>query len=130
MEKALANVIIKNGLSKVDEIWGSEVSLYSVDLFAGTTDLVGSHENKSAIMDFKNSLREKTKEMIEDYFLQCCAYKIAHDEMYNTDIERFVIMMATRNAKYQEFIIEGNEIKEYTYKWLIRLENYYQNFGK
>lgn len=130
MDKALANVIIKKGMLKVNEIWGTEASLFAKDLYAGTTDLVGLYENKPAIMDFKNSLREKTKEMIEDYFLQCCAYKIAHDEMFGTDIQRFVIMMVTRNAKYIEFIIEGNEIQDYMYKWLKRLEQFYINFGK
>jgi len=129
MAKALAKVIIKHGLPKVDEIWGSEVSLYSPELYAGTTDLTGLHEGKPSIMDFKNSLREKKKEWIEDYFLQCCAYKLSHDEMYGTDIQRCVIMIATRDAKYQEFIIEGVELTQYTYKWLETLEKYYKLFG-
>jgi len=37
----MANVIIDNGLKDVSEVWGSEVSLYYEELYAGTTDLVG-----------------------------------------------------------------------------------------
>src|ERR1035437_5099605 len=97
MQKALANVIIKQGLCKVSEVWGTEVALYSKELYAGTTDLTGIHDGKPSIMDFKNSLKEKKREWIEDYFMQCCAYKLSHDEMYGTDIQRCVIMIATRD---------------------------------
>lgn len=127
MAKTLANVIIKNGLNNVEEVWGTEVSLYTKGLYAGTTDLVAQLKNKkSAIIDFKNSLREKEKDWIEDYFLQGCAYKLSHDELYNTNIDQIVIMIATRDAVYQEFIIEGKEIEIYTHKWLERLEKYYK----
>jgi hypothetical protein len=33
--------IINQGLSGLDEIWGSEVVLYYPDLYAGATDVVG-----------------------------------------------------------------------------------------
>jgi hypothetical protein len=128
MSQTLAKVIIKNGLSRVNEIWGSEVALYSTELYAGTTDVIGLHDNIPSIIDFKNSLRDKKKEWIEDYFLQCCAYSLSHNEMYNTDIKRGVIMIATREAKYQEFIIEGDEFEHYTVEWCRRLEKYYNMF--
>lgn len=125
MAKALAKVIIKEGLPKVNEIWGTEVSLYAKGLYAGTTDLVGVHDGIPSIMDFKNSIREKKKEWIEDYFMQCCAYTLSHNEMYGTDIKKGVIMIATREAKYQEFILEGGEFDYYTTEWLKKLEKYY-----
>jgi hypothetical protein len=130
MAKTLAKVIIKQGLCKVSEVWGTEVALYSKELYAGTTDVIGLHDGIPSIMDFKNSLKDKKREWIEDYFMQCCAYKMSHDEMYGTDIKRGVIMIATREAKYQEFIIEGKELEHYTYMWLARLDKYYQIFGK
>jgi len=129
MAKALAKVIIKHGLPKVDEIWGSEVSLYSPELYAGTTDLTGLHEGKPSIMDFKNSLREKKKEWIEDYFMQLAAYALSHNEMYGTDINRGVVMIATREAKYQEFVIEGTEFKHYETMWANKVCAYYDKFG-
>lgn len=129
LEKTLTQVIIKNGLLHVDEVWGTEVSLYAKDLYAGTTDLVGLHQGIPSIIDFKNSIREKNKDWIEDYFLQLTAYALAHNEMYNTDINRGVIMIVTREGKYQEFIIEGSEFLHYQCKWANKVCEYYDRFG-
>lgn len=126
MAKTLANVIIKKGLKKVSEVWGTEVSLYSKGLYAGTTDLIGVHDGIPTIMDFKNSLREKEKDWIVDYRAQIAAYALAHNEMYGTNISRGVIMIATRDAKYQEFIFEGKEFDECISLWLEILEKYYR----
>lgn len=126
MEKALANLIIKKGLSKVDEIWGTEVAVYSSGLYAGTTDLVGLHMGIPSIMDFKNSRTEKELDKIEDYLAQLGAYAIAHNEMYGTEIHRGVLMIATRDARYQEFIFEGKEFDRCIELWLTALESYYK----
>jgi genome maintenance exonuclease 1 len=128
--QTLAKVIIKQAFPKIDEIWGSEVSLYSKDLYAGTTDLVGIHEGIPSIMDFKNSLKEKKKEWIEDYFMQLAAYSLAHNEMFGTNIQRGVVMIATRDAKYQEFIIEGDEFTHYETMWANKVCAYYDRFGR
>jgi len=129
MAKALAKVIIKNGLSKVNEVWGTEVSLYSKELYAGTTDLIGLHEDKPSIMDFKNSLKDKKREWIDDYAAQLAAYALSHNEMYGTNIQRGVVMVATREAKYQEFIFEGAEFDRAVNLWLTSLEKYYKLYG-
>ena len=130
MSKNLANVIIKSALPKVNEVWGVEVGLYSKELYAGTTDLIGVHDNIPSIMDFKNSLKDKKKEWIEDYFMQLAAYALAHNEMFGTDIRRGVVMIATRDLKYQEFIIEGDEFTHYETMWANKLCAYYDQFGK
>ncbi len=129
MAQTLAKVIIKNGLPKVDEVWGTEVALYSTGLYAGTTDLIGLHEGIPSIMDFKNSLKDKKREWIEDYFMQLAAYALSHNEMYGTDIRRGVVMIATRDAKYQEFIIEGDEFTHYETMWANKLCSYYDQYG-
>ena len=129
MAQTLAKVIIKQGLNKVNEVWGTEVALYSKDLYAGTTDLIGLHDGIPSIMDFKNSLKEKKREWIKDYFMQLAAYAMSHNEMYNTDIQRGVVMIATRDAKYQEFIIEGDEFTRYQTMWANKLCAYYDQYG-
>lgn len=129
MAKALAKVIIKNGLCKVNEVWGTEVSLYSKELYAGTTDLVGLWEGVPSIMDFKNSLKDKKREWIEDYFMQLAAYSLSHNEMYGTNISQGVVMIATRDAKYQEFIIKGDEFRHYETMWANKVCAYYDQYG-
>ena len=64
----MANVIIDNGLNDVSEIWGSEVTVWYPDLFAGATDVVGVYDGKESIVDFKQTNKPKRREWIDDYF--------------------------------------------------------------
>lgn len=129
LTKTLANVIIKHGLVNVDEVWGTEVAVYSPGLYAGTTDVIGKFKGVPSIIDFKNSLKEKRREWIEDYFLQLCAYSLSHNEMYGTNIQQGVIMIATRAGQYQEFIISGDEFTHYEEMWANRVCDYYSRYG-
>jgi len=124
----MAQSIISKGLVKCNEFWGTEVSLYFPQVYAGTTDLVGIHENDEAIMDHKQSNKLKKKEWIGDYFLQLAAYANAHNEVYGTKIRKGVIFMCTADNIYQEFIIEGNEFDHWSDQWFHRLEQYYSTF--
>lgn len=141
---AMAQQIIQNGLSNVDEAWGMEVPLYMPEMYAGTTDLVGVHSGAEAIMDHKQSNRPKTSERVDDYRLQCCAYAAAHNEVYGTRIRKAVIFVAIKPAtdrdgllqlvedkpvwsqeSYQEFVIEGADFDYWSDQWWKRLEQYY-----
>lgn len=124
----MAQTIINNGLSKCQEFWGTEVSLYFPEVYAGTTDLVGVHDNSEAIVDHKQANKVKKREWIEDYFIQVTAYASAHNEVYGTSIRKGVIFMCTPNLEYQEFILEGNEFQKYSDLWWKKLEEYYSKF--
>jgi len=124
----MAHSIITQGLSKCNEFWGTEVSLYFPEVYAGTTDLVGMHDGSPAIMDHKQSNKLKKKEWIDDYFIQLAAYAAAHNETYKTDIRKGVIFMCTADNVYQEFIIEGAEFDHWTNVWYQKLEEYYSKF--
>ncbi|MDB2315403.1 hypothetical protein N9V27_00330 [bacterium] len=125
MATKMADKIINEGLPSVTEVWGMEVQLYFPGLYAGTTDLVGMYEGVPAIMDHKTSKALKKPEWMEDYFIQTCAYALAHNELYDTDIKKGVLFMTTRDDKYKTYIIEGNDFKLYTDKWLDRVETFY-----
>jgi genome maintenance exonuclease 1 len=126
----LADVIINEGLCNINEIWGSEVSLYSPELYAGTTDCVGVWNNQDAIIDFKTSRSVKKREWIDDYFLQGVAYAMAHNELFETKIGTVVIMMVTHDGQYLEFSITNDEYIVYEKKWLDKLKEYYQVYDK
>jgi len=119
--------MIEQGLVKVDELWGVEVGLLARGLYAGTSDSVGIYEGAEAIIDYKTSKKLKKREWIEDYFLQGCAYALAHNEMYNTKIRKVAILMVDRDAKFGDYIIEGNEFDYYCDRWAQRLEDYYRS---
>jgi CRISPR/Cas system-associated exonuclease Cas4 (RecB family) len=94
-------------------------------LYAGTSDAIGVYEGEDAIIDFKTSKKIKKREWIEDYFMQGCAYALAHNEMMGTEIRKVVILMVDREGKFAEFTIKGEEFDEYCDKWAQRLADYF-----
>ena len=124
----MAHTIISRGLSNCSEFWGTEVSLYYPQIYAGTTDLVGLHSSDEAIMDHKQTNKPKKREWIEDYFVQLAAYANAHNEVYGTKIRKGVIFMCSKDNEYQEFIVEGNEFDQWSDRWWKRVEEYYTKF--
>ena len=123
--KAMAQKIIEDGLSKVTEYYGSEVMLYYPNLYAGSTDLVCMHDGMETIVDFKQSNRPKREEWIEDYYLQIAAYAMAHDSVYDSNIQQGVIMVCTPDLYYQEFKCEGEKMRHYRHEFLKRLSQYH-----
>jgi hypothetical protein len=122
---AMANIIIENGLFDVSEVWGSEISLYYPELYAGTTDLVGIYKGAPAIMDFKQARKLKKKEWVEDYFLQLVAYAEAHNKQYGTDIRSGRIFICTQNNEFQTFEIDNYD--HWIGQWYAKLEQYYKS---
>jgi CRISPR/Cas system-associated exonuclease Cas4 (RecB family) len=125
MAKAMLDEMIDKGLSQVNEIWGVEVALIAKGLYAGTSDAVGMFNGVESIIDFKTAKKIKKREWIEDYFMQGCAYALAHNEMFGTDIKQVAILMIDREGKYADFVINGDEFEEYCNKWAMRLADYY-----
>ena len=126
----MAQTIIDKGLGDLHEIWGSEVVLHYPGLYAGATDLCGIYQGRDSIVDFKQSNKPKKDEWIDDYKLQLAAYATAHDYVHKTSIEQGVILMVTPDNFFQRFIINGSQFREYKWKWLERVDKYYQNIKK
>lgn len=124
--KRMTDVMIEKGLSQVNEVWGTEVGLYTEGLYAGTADCIGLYNGVPSIIDFKNSKKIKKREWITDYFLQAAAYSLSHNEMYGTDINQLVILMVDREGNFQDFIVSGEEYTAMVDKWLARLCTYYK----
>ena len=123
--KAMAEKVIDVGLTPVEEIYGSEVTLYYPGLYAGSTDLVCVHNGKDSIVDFKQSNRPKREDWIDDYKMQIAAYAMAHDYVHNSKIEQGIIMVCTPDLYYQEFVVSGAELRQWKHKFLKRLDMYY-----
>lgn len=131
---AMADLIIKNGLCDVDEVWAIEQSLYFPGLYSGTTDLICVYRGNLCAADFKQSNRPKKSEWVEDYRLQLMAYVMAHNEVYGTDIREAHIFIATRGAdslkigseQYQQFDLLPKDFNRYQNLWLDRVEAYYK----
>jgi len=124
--RPMADKIIEVGLTPVEEVYGSEVTLHYPGLYAGSTDLVCLHNDLETIVDFKQSNRPKREEWINDYFLQISAYAMAHDYVYGSKIRQGVIMICTPDLYYQEFKIQDAELKFWKHKFLKRLDMYHE----
>ena len=126
----MALQVIQSGLSNVTEFYGTECTLYYPGLYAGQTDLVGVHKGEDAIIDFKQTNKPKRREWINDYFMQLSAYAMAHNILFNTSINKGVVMMCSKDNYYQEFIVEGEEFQKYKFKFLRRVDEYYKERPK
>ena len=124
--KPMAQKIIDIGLAPVDEYYGSEVTLYYPGLYAGSTDLVCRHNGMETIIDFKQANKPKNKDWIEDYYLQIAAYCMAHDYVYNSQIQQGIIMVCTPDLYFQEFKFQDHELRQWKHKFLKRLDMYHE----
>jgi genome maintenance exonuclease 1 len=121
----MAQTVIKQGLSKVTEFYGSEVQLYFPELYAGTTDVVALYEDEITIIDFKQSNKPKKIEWLEDYFCQMAAYSLAHNHLFGTKITRGINMICTPELQFQHFEINTKNFSEWEDKWWARVHQYY-----
>jgi len=128
--RIMARQIIEQGLTDLDEIWGSEVTLYYPELYAGATDVVGVYDGQESICDFKQSNKPKRREWIGDYFLQLGGYAMAHNHIYGTKITQGVVLMCTKDNLFQRFVTDGSEFVTYQHGFLERVSQYYDNLGK
>lgn len=126
MARNMADTMITEAFCDIEEVWGIEASLYYPGLYAGTSDMIGVHKGTPAIIDHKTSNKPKRREWITDYFLQTCAYALAHNEVHGTDIRKCVINIVDRDANLQPFVIEGTEFDHYCGEWTKRVDQFYK----
>jgi genome maintenance exonuclease 1 len=126
MARNMADTMITEAFCDIEEVWGIEASLYYPGLYAGTSDMIGVHKGTPAIIDHKTSNKPKRREWITDYFLQTCAYALAHNEVHGTDIRKCVINIVDRDANLQPFVIEGTEFDHYCEEWTKRVDQFYK----
>jgi len=107
------------------------------NMYAGTTDLVGTYKGNPAIMDFKQSNKVKKPEWVVDYYLQMVAYAEAHNEIYGTNIQEGHVFMCTRGDDsmelggelYLQFDIWPDEYQEWRTEWYNRVYTYYEQYA-
>jgi hypothetical protein len=89
---------LKSSLFRINTVVGQEVALFSATFeVAGRCDMIAEHNDELSIIDYKTSTNIKTEADIGDYWLQCAAYLLCHNEMYGTKIEKMVILMGVEN---------------------------------
>jgi len=121
----MAQTVIDSGIrGHLDEIWGSEITVYYPRLYAGATDLAGIYNGRESIIDFKQSNKPKRREWITDYFLQLAAYAMAHNYVYGTNIQSGVVLMCTKDNYFQKFEVKDKEFQRFSWEWLRRVDKF------
>ena len=125
----MAQVIIDHdqGLKKVSEIWGSEVHLYYPGKYAGTTDMIGVYDGRPTIIDFKQTNRPKKREWVHDYLMQLAAYAMAHNKLFDTEIDQGVVLMCSRDLLFQKFELKGENFVRAGDTFMKKLDLYLQS---
>jgi genome maintenance exonuclease 1 len=93
--------------ANVNSIRGSESSLFSHKLkVAGSCDLIANYRNYAAIIDFKTSNKNKRRDWIENYFLQCAMYSYMFWEMTQMYHPKLVIAIAVEEEDEAQIFVE------------------------
>jgi RecB family exonuclease len=86
----------------------NEIALYNDKLkYAGRADMIGTWKGYEAVIDFKTSKKVKKDGWLTDYKIQCTAYALAHNEMFDTNIKYFVILIGIPGELKSQVVI-GN----------------------
>jgi genome maintenance exonuclease 1 len=99
----------------ISEVRASECRLYSHALrLAGTTDFIGVHNGRLAVIDFKTSGKFKKREWIDGYFIQGDGYGMMWEELTGETPEDVVIIMATDGMPEPQVFVEpyGSSMKK------------------
>lgn len=116
---------LKLSLRGITEIYGQEMALYSHVLqVAGRCDLAGKWKGEEAIIDFKTSGRSKDEKEIQDYWVQCAFYAMAHNEQYGTNIEKGVILMGVAGGLPQ---VHVKDLIPYVGVLVERIDQFYNS---
>jgi hypothetical protein len=134
-ERAVLRKFKREIACDIDETWGREGGLISLRReFRGKFDGVGVFRGLDTVWDYKKVNRAKTEAGIKNYFKQCAAYAIAHDELYGTGIEQLAVLLVVgkepRDLSTQVFTLGGAELKHAKKQFLADREAYRKIIGK
>ena len=120
----MAQKIIDEAFSDITEIWGSEVHLYYPGRYAGTTDMIGVYKGRPTIIDFNQTNTPKKREWVQDYLMQLSAYAVAHNKLFNTEIDQGVVLMCSRDLTFQRFELLGENFTRACDAFMKKLDLY------
>jgi len=119
---------LKFRLNKINNIRAQEIPMYSHSLrTAGRVDCVGEYDGVLSIIDFKTSNNNKDDKTILDYKLQCTAYALMYDELFDVQINDFVVLIAVEKGMMPLMFRE--KVDNYIELLLERINTFYKKQG-
>ena len=69
--------------------------------------MIALYDGRPSIIDFKQTNKPKKREWIQNYLMQLAAYAMAHNKLFNTEIDQGVILMCSQDLLFQKFELSG-----------------------
>jgi len=99
--------LLRPYINRMGKIHGIETPMFSDEiLMAGRVDCIAEYDGELAIIDFKTSGKDKTKDQIQNYFNQTTAYSHMWNETHGEGekVTKIVILIVTDEGTVQEFV--------------------------
>ena len=97
LAESLAQIVIDNLIIKLDQIWGSEVSVYYMDKYAGTIDLIGIYDGKICVIDYKSSYKNSVMGLFKS---RENAIKFLQESFEKKKLDRKEIIIGEKEGDY------------------------------
>ena len=92
---------------------------------AGQVDCIAEYNGKLSVIDFKTANKERKEEWIDNYFMQCTAYALMYEELYNAEINDFVVIIGGEDGS---IAVYKKDKKDYITKLEEVVEDFYKMF--
>lgn len=116
---------------RVKRIIESENTLYSFTKggYAGRVDcvyenIVGDH----VLLDFKTARHRKSRQMLDNYYLQLGAYYVAYWQMHHVKLHHGELWVAVENDAPQIVTVTSDELKESALRFLAMVEEFHKRY--
>ena len=123
--------LLKPYLEQLDNIHALEQIMYSHKLtIAGQVDCIAEYNGKLSVIDFKTANKERVDSWNENYYIQCTAYAIMYEELFDTAIEQIVILQAGEDGSAKAFVKNKADYEEKLGKAIQDFYKYYEEKTK
>ena len=113
--------------TRMGKIYALEQALYSDNLkLAGRVDCIAEWDGVLSIIDFKSSTKQKDKNNIGNYFMQCTAYARMFTELTDKPLDQIVVLVGTEEGPGQIFIESADKYHTELQKYV---DKHYRKVG-
>ena len=102
----------------IEEEFAKEKGVYYPQQYKGKFDSVGIIEGKTTLWDYKKTNAPKKKSNMQTYFKQICAYALAHNTIYENQIEQVGVLnifgKTPEQVSSQVIMLTLDELEYYT----------------
>ena len=123
--------LLKPYVDQINNIHLLEAIMYSHKLtIAGQVDCIAEYNGKLSVIDFKTANKERVDSWNENYYIQCTAYAIMYEELFDTPIEQIVILQAGEDGSCNSFVKQKKEYLSQLEKAIKDFYKYYEELNK